>query len=96
MNVYCGKRKETTMKLSEAVGKRVENLQWVLPLNSAVMHQYVHHIQPLCRAVQLLMLPVQQYFTPHRRLTNLEINKTILKAQQSRCAFCCSHMLYVV
>ena len=26
MNVYCDKRKEATMKLSEAVGKRVENL----------------------------------------------------------------------
>lgn len=26
MNVYCGKRKEAIMKLSEAVGKRVENL----------------------------------------------------------------------
>ena len=26
MNVYCGKRKEGKMKLSEAVGKRVENL----------------------------------------------------------------------
>ena len=26
MNVYCDKRKEVIMKLSEAVGKRVENL----------------------------------------------------------------------
>ena len=26
MNVYCDKRKEEAMKLSEAVGKRVENL----------------------------------------------------------------------
>ena len=26
MNVYCDKRKEATMKLSDAVGKRVENL----------------------------------------------------------------------
>lgn len=26
MNVYCGKRKGAIMKLSEAVGKRVENL----------------------------------------------------------------------
>ncbi len=26
MNVYCGKRKEGNMKLSEAVGKRIENL----------------------------------------------------------------------
>ena len=25
MNVYCDKRKEVTMKLSEAVGKRVGN-----------------------------------------------------------------------
>ena len=57
MNVYCDKRKEGIMKLSEAVGKRVENL-----LAERNMTQY----QLYKNRAFVLIFPLKVRITPYK------------------------------